>query len=269
MLFAMNRGSHSDKARLQVLEQRRGVRTITVSEKAETVPGEHFEVDFKARGWPRVLKWIGKLTKDCGVPVFAFLDYFWVECRYFERRYGLDWYSSKAPSLLSVGVSKVFLPHSPEIASSLQSVPSAVRTTFARYTPLSVATKKAVLPRDRGNNETHISKLLVPPFVVFDLAVGSTVKAFSYLIHFTQSFTCCKLVCSTFLVTSQLVRTTFARCTPFSLASKRAVLPRDRGNNETHVSKLLFPPFVAFDFAEVLPVQAFSYLQHFTQSFGF
>lgn len=170
VLFGFNRGAHSDKARIETLELS-GTRCVTVSEKAETYPGEHFQVDFKCKGWPGVLEWLAGLVEKSSHPVFAFLDYFWIATHYFEERYGFDWYSHKAPSmLLSAGVSKVFCPNAPEITSTLVDVPDSVKFRFAHRTPLSIATEKTSLPIGRGDNITHFRRLNYPPFIVFELS---------------------------------------------------------------------------------------------------
>ena len=163
----MNRSCSSDRLRVSALEQQ--ARCITLSEARDIDgQGQHFEVDFKhIRGWKKVLKFVKNLvttTPDCYLVVF--LDYFWLQTNYFRERYGLDWYVSKVPSLLDSGVRCCYMPHSPEISTSLQSVPDRFSWSFLWSTPLYAVTTKIQLG-DRGTHEGQLGRLCSPPFILF------------------------------------------------------------------------------------------------------
>ena len=167
LLFAMNRTCSSDIERVKAIS-RHGVRCITVAECNEQKAGEHLSVDFHCpRGWGSVLRFVTRLCAESSVPLIAFLDYFWLETRYFERRYGLDWYTHKAGSLLNAGVSKVYLPHANEIADSLQHLPKHVSVRKVSRTTLSDLTDLASIPLSRGTQDTHFARLRDPPFLLF------------------------------------------------------------------------------------------------------
>lgn len=140
-----------------------------MSESEDKQNKPHLTVDFKEqRGWELVLEFVQMWCSSNSGSLVAFLDYFWLEANYFKNRYGSDWYSYKAESLLQAGVSKVFLPHSKELAHTLLEVNAGIRLRYRNRTLLSDATARTSLPPDRGNNATHFARLLQPPFLLFE-----------------------------------------------------------------------------------------------------
>ena len=168
LLFAMNRCCDSDRARIATLEAS-GLRCITVSDCIHTRNKEHLTVDFKEeRGWGEVLSFVRMWCSSNPGRLIAFLDYFWLEVDYFKNRYGSDWYTHKVDSLLRAGVWKVFLPNSPELSHSLGQLHNGIRRRLRSRTMLSDATDRTLLPKHRGEISTHISRLLHPPFILFE-----------------------------------------------------------------------------------------------------
>ena len=170
LLFAMNRCCASDVARINTLETS-GISCVTVSDCAYSRGKPHLTVDFKhQRGWDIVTGFVRRWCSCNSGRLIAFLDYFWLETHYFKNRYGLDWYDTKPASLLEAGLTKIFLPHSKELFSSLATVSGGIRVRYRNRTLLSDATARTALPPARGDNDTHISRLLHPPFLLFEFA---------------------------------------------------------------------------------------------------
>ena len=133
---------------------------VTVSESDVVNRGEHLAVDFYTpRGWRRVVQLVRehRLVAD---EVVVIMDYFFLLDSYWRERYNLDWLTYKVPALLAAGATRVILPRTNamlimESQATLFGVPVAEWDN-----PLWVATEKSGVLGERGENATHINRLL-------------------------------------------------------------------------------------------------------------
>ena len=174
LLFAMNRTSEADRIRVGYI-QSKGIDCITISESYVQDQGTHMSTDFRIhRGWRKVLRIVRALKSTSSVTILAFLDYFWLQSNYFSTRYGTDWYTYKAITLLLAGARYVYLPHAAEISGSLKHVPDNVTFNFQKTTPLSTATNRVQLPAYRGSHSVHLARLAKPNFIRFQMVHSFT-----------------------------------------------------------------------------------------------
>jgi hypothetical protein len=157
-LLAMNRNCASDISRTSQVAEFGTV--VTVSESDVVNRGEHLAVDFYTpRGWRRVVQLVRehRLVAD---EVVVIMDYFFLLDSYWSERYNLDWLTYKVPALLAAGATRVILPRTKamlimESQATLFGVPVAEWDN-----PLWVATEKSGVLGERGENATHINRLL-------------------------------------------------------------------------------------------------------------
>jgi hypothetical protein len=165
----------SDIARTTLM-QKYG-RVVTVSESNVLDQGDHLSVDFKyERGWRRVLELVGEHRLETD-EVIVILDYFFLLDCYWAERYNVDWLSYKIPALLAAGATRVILPRTQamlemENTGTLRGVPMGEQDN-----PLWVATEAAGVLPERGEQETHLRRLLPSaPFMEYNNNLGTVHK---------------------------------------------------------------------------------------------